>query len=312
VTLTRNGYAPKDGDRLRRRLGTILVAAAAGIILGAFGIYLVGRGSRPEPAAPGVSGDGLGAVRGTDEEDEFQALWEILEAEIEARIALADDLTQLRETVARLEQPAERDLATAAPGETSGEAAANAVEAGESEQDPVRDPPSANEDRMFDETALIGIGVYEDDARRLRERWEQWQMERLYIIDQATREGWLRSPRHRQEQLSVRQALREDLSDQDYDLLLFATGQPNRVAVRDVLDRSPARDAGLQTGDIILSYGDTRVFRPRELKRQTAAGEPGEFVRLGVARGDQRITLYVPRGPLGVFLKPLTLAPSQD
>ena len=297
---------------MRPRLGTILAAAAAGIILGALAIYLLAPGSRPGSSATGLFGQGEGAMRSTDAEEELQTLWEILEAEIEARIALADELAQLRETVAHLQQPAELDPASASPGDTSDEASANAAGARQSEQESLPDTRDAEEDRVFDEVALSRIGVYEEDAARLRERWEQWQMERLYIIDQATREGWLRSPRHRQEQLSVRQNLREELSDQDYDLLLFATGQPNRVAVRDILDRSPARDAGLQSGDIILSYGDTRVFRPGELKRRTSAGEPGELVRLEVERGDRRITLYVSRGPLGVFLKPLTRAPSAD
>ena len=55
------------------------------------------------------------------------------------------------------------------------------------------------------------------------------------------------------------------------------------MVVRDVLERSPAKQAGLEPGDTILRYDDKRVFAVGELRHATAQGEPGEFVRIEVA-----------------------------
>ncbi len=87
----------------------------------------------------------------------------------------------------------------------------------------------------------------------MHERWEHFEMERLYLMDVAMREGWLMTPRFKREQQFARLALREELGDESFDLLLYASGQKNRVAVQSLLDRSPATDAGLKAGDVILS-----------------------------------------------------------
>ena len=94
-----------------------------------------------------------------------------------------------------------------------------------------------------------------------------------------------------------------------FDLLLYASGQPNRVVVESLLKRSPAAEAGLEAGDVILSYDDRRVFHPAELKQMTASGSPGESVSIEVLRKGRQVSLGVLRGPLGVFLRADNLTP---
>ena len=63
---------------------------------------------------------------------------------------------------------------------------------------------------------------------------------------------------------------------------------------------APADQAGLQSGDQILSYNGSRVFSPGEIRRETSSGTRGEFVAVEVLRDGQPQIIYVPRGPLGV------------
>ena len=80
----------------------------------------------------------------------------------------------------------------------------------------------------------------------------------------------------------------------------------------DVLGDSPAGNAGFSPGDVILSYDSNRVFRNGVLGVATGAGEPGERVRVEVMRDGAPISLYVPRGPLGVLLKSTSEAPGAN
>ena len=178
-------------------------------------------------------------------------------------------------------------------------------------ESPGEDSLSAEGEPLFDEAALTRLGIYPRDAALLHERWAQFEMEKLYLVDTATREGWLRKPRFGREIQASRAALREELGDESFDLLLYASGQPNRVVLRSLLERSPANEAGLEAGDVILSYDDRRVFRPGDLKRMTASGSAGASVPVEIARKQRRISLSVPRGPLGVFMRVERLEPER-
>jgi S1-C subfamily serine protease len=65
---------------------------------------------------------------------------------------------------------------------------------------------------------------------------------------------------------------------------------------------SPAEQAGIETGDVILSYGDRQLFNWSELQDATTRGERGEYVNVTVLREGQMLNLWLPRGPLGVRL----------
>jgi S1-C subfamily serine protease len=123
------------------------------------------------------------------------------------------------------------------------------------------------------------------------------------------REGWNQNPRYRQELRQLERDLRQELGDEDYDWLRYATGESNRVVVRDVLDRTPANRAGIRPGDSVRSYADRRIFTPGELKRATSRGEVGEWVRVELEREGEIVSVSVQRGPLGVVLDAETRIP---
>ena len=153
------------------------------------------------------------------------------------------------------------------------------------------------------ERALIAGGLDPNRAADIKRKSDELQMAEMYLRDQATREEWVDTPRFEEEMASLQQqqlSIRGELGDDGYDKYLFTMGQTNRVRVDDVMTDSPAAQAGVQTGDMILSYGNMRVFAPDELVAQTQQGDPGEMVNVTIIRQDKVMTVQVPRGPLGL------------
>ena len=99
------------------------------------------------------------------------------------------------------------------------------------------------------------------------------------------------------------QAFRDELKDDDYDRYLYALGRKNRVRVDEVLEGSLASEAGLRRGDVILSYGDTRLFGSIDLLLASSQGLPGESVPVEILRNGRRQTVYISRGPVGAMTK---------
>jgi membrane-associated protease RseP (regulator of RpoE activity) len=172
------------------------------------------------------------------------------------------------------------------------------------------DPPAGAEG--IDVAALIAAGFAPDEVERFRERVDAIELERLYLRDQAAREGWLGTGRFSQESQRLDAAmngLRGEFDEELYDWMLFASGSPNRVAVTEVLADSAAAEAGLRPGDVLVRYDDRLVLTPLELREATAGGEVGSWVAVEVQRGDESMRVLLPRGPLGVRLEPRALQP---
>ncbi len=209
---------------------------------------------------------------------ELGALRELLLEEVVARERLESEVAGLR-------------AALAAPRPAGGGAAV--------------EPAAPRESPWFDDASLRAAGIAADEIARMRERFEELELEALTLRDRATREGWLATPRFAQEARALeelRQALRGELGDDRFDWYLYAQDRPNRVEIRDVLHRSPGAEAGLQAGDLVLRYDGVRVFALEELVRATAAGRFGEQIAVELERGGEPIRAFVRRGPLGVRL----------
>lgn len=277
--------------RSARFLGLALVSA---VIAGAVGAVV---GSR-------LDGRPIAVLRG-----QVEGLQTALAQQSKARDSLALEVGRLRAQIDSMEArlgmgvtpvPAKAEAAPAASG------AARSASAGIDPQllpHALVGPDELGSARGIDLDALQAGGFSEGEAERLRERWETSEMERLYLRDRATREGWLATPRYAEEirALSARSdGLRDELGEDRYDWFLYASGQFNRVLVADVLAGSPAREAGLQRGDALLRYGEARVFEPNALQRETTLGTAGESVRVEVQRGGERRVVVLPRGPIGV------------
>ncbi|WP_058555350.1 PDZ domain-containing protein [Thiohalocapsa sp. ML1] len=161
--------------------------------------------------------------------------------------------------------------------------------------------------------ALLRAGVTPELADDLLWRRSQVALARLELRDEAAREGWLGTARYREEigRLNEEQVSIEDEVGSDaYDRYLFATGQPNRVAVDSVLPGSAGEESGLMTGDVIERYGDTPVLDFEDLRAATSTGVRGELVPVSVVRAGQRMEVWLPRGPIGIGLDATRLDPN--
>ncbi|MDH3715146.1 MAG: PDZ domain-containing protein [Gammaproteobacteria bacterium] len=234
-------------------------------------------------------------------------------AQLEDELAAqAELLTQLSADNAELTVRL-RDLERVAPGAARTQAgddpsSSTVADAGAGEQPEPEEPPDLPQAQL-----LVRSGIEPSLADAIQQRISALEMERLYLRDQATREGWRNSERFSaamNELLRPQDVLREEFGDDVYDRYLYAMGQGNRVLVASTLQDSPADVAGIRAGDTVLSYAGKRVYSVGDLQSATAAGEPGASVVVELLRDGVRWYATVPRGPLGVRLDVTRRAPS--
>jgi len=150
---------------------------------------------------------------------------------------------------------------------------------------------------------LTEVGLPPAVVADVKRRYDELAKDEISLRNLATEEGWIGTPEFAEELDQIeteRLAIRDEIGDDAYDHYLFASGQPNRVYVTEALADSPAAEAGLQTSDVIVRYGGTRILTPDDLIAETQVGSPGETVRVDITRNGEPMTLEVPRGPLGL------------
>jgi len=291
---SRPGYWADDLTRHSATLGAGIAVGAlvAGAVLSYFGAPAQ-RAQRPVVGAAAAPTTAAAPLKERDDDlaERIAALETQLAEERERRIDLARQIDEVYERIASAGDEA-------APAT---EYTADADGRGSVDEETVREAVDYSKSRM--ERALISAGLDESLAAEIKRRGDEVAMTEMYLRDQATREGWIDTPRFEEEMEALaaeRTDLREELGDDAYDRYLFAMGQRNRVIVNDVMINSAAEEVGLQQGDLIVGYGDQRVFFPEDLVSQTHSGDIGEPVVLRVIRQQEPVEIEVPRGPLGV------------
>lgn len=272
--------------------------AAAAVAMRGDPAVTVGPPIEAMPAAPAASPASRPTPRsgaGLDATGRLDSLAGLLDREVEERLRLEEEVVALRRRLASLE----RELGTSAPA-------------------PVEAPPSYFDDAGggdrgdISTSRFVAAGFSESDAADYRRRLDEAAMARLYLRDQAQREGWLNSDRYRQELAAlpnVEQELRREMDEDTYARYLYATGRPNQVTVRRVLDGSAAAVAGLQAGDVLLRYDGQRIYDSRTVRRTTRDGNAGETVTVEILRNGQRLQAFLPRGPIGVTMDAASVPP---
>lgn len=145
---------------------------------------------------------------------------------------------------------------------------------------------------------LLAAGFDPGRAEWILTRESQLQMEALQMRYEAGRNGTMADFYNNRG--SLRNTLRQELGDADYERYLSANGSSTNVAVTSVLDSSPAQSAGLKPGDSIVNYDGSRVFSMWDLTRQTMVGTPGERVVIDIVRDGTPMQVVLPRGPVGI------------
>ena len=88
-----------------------------------------------------------------------------------------------------------------------------------------------------------------------------------------------------------------------FGLVFRAAGD---VVVETVVPGSPAAEAGVQEGDYLVSHTNRPMPSPQSLSAvQANLGMDLDTVELHLRRGQETLTLFVPRGKLGIGVRPV-------
>ena len=273
----------------------------AGLTAGFAVAYWIGSGQAEQPDAFDSSpstGD-LDAVAATSAglPARIEQLQSALDSEIEQRAALEQHVAELG---AALEALRGGDARTASNGRGAAEAPTARDDSAPGADGPQGRfgrggfrGPETGEQRIV---RLVEAGFAPDRAAWIDRRTSELTMQSIQAQYQRRR-GETVEPAQLQ---GGDQTLRQELGEADYERYLTALGRPTKVGVFNVIASSPAEQAGLRSGDAILSYGGTRVFDMRELNDLTIEGAPGQPVVLEVERDGQSVQIVLPRGPIGI------------
>ncbi len=287
-----------------RHVLTVLLSASIGIA--AYALLMNQQTPALDPTAAAAGRADVGP--------QLDALNDTVSFEVAERRRLEDALFTLEQRLAALEALSGIAGATSAPFGDAGASAAGVERSAEERTKAAAG--AASQAPAADELArYLDAGLDPLLAAELKSRDDAARLARATLRDQAEREGWLDSARFTEElrDLAVwHTTLRPELGDQAYDQFLYATGRPNRVVVREVLEGSSAAQSGLVAGDTILSYGGDRIFDTRSLQDATSGGSSGAQTLVEVLRNGERVTLYLPRGPLGAGLRQGTSNPADE
>jgi hypothetical protein len=290
--------------------GGLVTGLLAGVLVWGPGAEFVTALTAPSASTPGNLGIGeLPATRATADtvasdagapppatgEAAQRGLRESLSREIARSAALGAELEELRRQL---------EAAAAAAGDPDSEhGTAESV---------ATDGEGASAEGAIDESVLLAAGFEPREVADVRQRLEEIELERLFVRDQASREGWLQTQRFWDEavRLSRQQLeLRDEYGDDAYDWILYAMGSDNRVVANGVIQDSPAFQVGLEAGDVIVAYGGQRILSSHELQRVVLEGRPGDHVALDIERNGEPMRFYFAVGPIGIRLGTIRQAP---
>ena len=269
----------------------IAIAFASGALLG---LYFAP--DTPDTVHIAETGNAVSAAPMSPEGDNSTARLQQLERQIAALQQRIEQLERAQQQAPLLETALEEKT-------TAGGHFSSAIDT----------PVSANA-RVLDPAHLVKAGIDPATADDIVRRKNEIELQKLELRDRASREGYLGSSRYMQELQALIDedfSLRAELGDDAYDRYLYASGQANRVRVAAVIPGSAAEQAGVRSGDLIIRYGETRLFDWRELQQATTQGSREEYINLSVMRDGQETLLWVPRGPLGVRLSMMRVNPDR-
>ena len=172
-----------------------------------------------------------------------------------------------------------------------------------------RPKPPSDPLQRFDEGRLRDLGYSPDTIQYIRALWEDSQEEREGRDERSATRKW--QPASLRD-ADIKKGLRTDLGDDYYDAMLYATNQPNRARIGNVIGSSVTARAGLRIKDVVIRYDGERCFEPSDVKRLSEAAEPGKLVELWIRRDGEEIQLDVEGGALGVRYFPSKETPTSE
>lgn len=159
-------------------------------------------------------------------------------------------------------------------------------------------------DRILNPPSLAALLVEKanlssEQAQRFAERLDELTVE---ATEDRLRKGTRSTPydAYSTQHRYVERRLQDEFGDLIYEGYRVAAGLSTDVLISAVEEGSIAQRAGLQPGDIVVSYGGRRVMELGALEELINENESRSPAAIEVNRNGQRLHLQVPNGPLGV------------
>jgi hypothetical protein len=290
--------------RISQHILLVSVAAAVGALAASLVVMQQSDRRLPiqsESIAERLQRAGSGDLDSAQLAQVVESLVQVLDEEIAERRLLADQLEQSRAEMVDLQQNLRERV------EEAFEMSEEDRIASEDSSRRRSGGPSRIDQR------LAAAGFTAEEVEYLRRRQAEDQMLGIEFDDRARREGWIGTPRYAEEQAKLPSrgdTLRTELGDEKYDQYLYASGSPNRIAVANVIQTSPAEAAGLRPGDIIMQYGGEKIYSSQQLTELRSTGERGAPVAVDIIREGQLMRVTMPRGPMGIATEMTSVDPA--
>lgn len=235
-------------------------------------------------------------------DDALTEISTVIKQAVGERIALNEKISEIKEKLfTRLEK---HPLLVVNAQARSKPAIKNAIETIE----PI-DLESEFPDHDFSAPALFQLGLSTRDIDYLQDHYNQLRHEKIIIDERAVQQDYVSRSRHTRELGELQDQFRQDVGEQNYDLVLYATSQMNRVQVNGVLRASIGDSFGLETGDVIYRYAEKRIFSPDSLSILTRKTDRSEYITIQVIRHGELVTLTVVGGVLGAKYEHIRTSP---
>jgi C-terminal processing protease CtpA/Prc len=267
---------------LNRNL-VLVLAVGVGVVIGAVSVSRFETSDSPQPDTGALierlEHSESSELNPQQVTEVLESLIQILDKEIGERRALEVQLDEVWSAVTEMQQQLDARIDD---------------DASQERQDQVTE---TLEDR------LLAAGFTLQQIETIRRRDAEVGMRWAELEDRARREGWIDTPRYFEEINKLTTGAnsnRNNLSDDEYDRYLYASGRDNRIVVGEVFGTSAAELAGIQSGDVIRSYDSERVFSLEQLNNLRSAGEIGSLVIVEIVRNGQPVQVTIPRGPIGI------------
>jgi hypothetical protein len=270
------------------------IVAAAGVAIGLVLGSLLRGNPDPQPPSPASN---LSIENAARIDAELAAIRDDLAFERDARIALEENMERQIDALQNPRAPSRSKPAKPKPPKRASQRTAP-------EEADLPFPKG-----WFSISALLEIGVHREDIARLQERFEAVELEKRELRNRGTREGFASRMIYGKQARELSQRLREDVGDEDYDRILYASGQNNRVRAETVSRESAAARAGIRAGDVIVRYAGERIFDQESLLALTADARLSENIGVEVLRNGEIIYLDIPGGPFGIAFAHIQIPP---
>ena len=155
----------------------------------------------------------------------------------------------------------------------------------------------------LDADDLVEVGISADKAEQVVQRIEAAKPARAALLAALSGARPNKVPELSKALLEADAELEEEIGSDEYDRMLYAAGENNRVRLVDVVDRSAGEEAGLWKNDTLYRYNGHRIYSTDQLHFLAIEARRGTKVPIEWIRSGKVYTGKMKAGEPGMFMK---------